>query len=406
VTVRERRWRATGLAWALCGVAVALVAVSTGLQASTASSPVPGTFGFRGLTSVVGLAFSGVGLLIATRQPRNPIGWVFLAVGIVSSLQRWGLEYAVFDLIANRASLPGARTAAWLAGWLWVPLVGLVGIFVPALFPGGGFLSRRWRVLGWLGGTAIVLTSFGVATIPGPMDSAGGIDNPFGIVEGIDLQALFFTTLLAPSLIAAAISLVVRFRRSGETERAQIKWLAYAAGLLALYLAAGGFVYPSASRSSLSFQVLSNLTVLALGAVPVAVGVAILKYRLYDIDRLINRTLVYGALTALLAVTYLALVVFLQGVIPGAGDSDLIIAGSTLAVAALFRPLRARLQGFIDRRFYRSKYDAQRTLEAFSAHLRDEVELKHLQAKLIAVVGDTMQPVHASLWLRVPEESR
>jgi hypothetical protein len=385
---------------------VALVAVSTGLQVSTTSSPVPGTFGFRGLTNVVGLAFSGVGLLIATRQPRNPIGWIFLAVGMVSSLQRWGLEYAVFDLIANRASLPGARMAAWLAGWIWVPLVGLVGIFVPALFPRGEFLSRRWRMLGWLGGMAISLTSFGVATISGPMDSAGEIDNPFGIIEGVDLQTLFFTTLLVPSLIAAAISLVARFRRSGETERAQIKWLAYAAGLLALDLAAGGVVYPTASRSSLSFQLLSNLTVLALGAIPAAVGVAILKYRLYDIDRLINRTLVYGGLTALLAVVYLALVVILQGAIPGAGDSDLTIAGSTLAVAALFRPLRARVQGFIDRRFYRRKFDAQRTVESFSSRLREDVDLEHLSADLLSVVGDTMQPVHASLWLRREGESR
>jgi hypothetical protein len=400
VTAGERGWRARGLAWLLCGASVVLVAVSTGLQATTASSPVPGTFGFRGLTNVVGLAFSGVGLLIGTRQPRNPIGWVFLAVGMVSSLQRWGLEYAVFDLIANRASLPGARMAAWIAGWLWVPLVGLVGIFVPALFPGGGFLSPRWRMLGWLGGTAIVLTSFVVATISGPMDSAAGIDNPLGIINGTDLQTLFFTTLLAPSLIAAAISLVVRFRRSGETERAQIKWLAYAAGLLALALAAGGVVYPSASRSSLSFQVLSNLTVLALGAVPAAVGVAIFKYRLYDIDRLINRTLVYGALTALLAVAYFVIVVALQNIIPGADDSDLTIAGSTLAVAALFRPLRARVQGFIDRRFYRRKFNAQRTVESFSSRLREDVDLDHLSADLLGVVRETMQPHHASLWLR------
>jgi hypothetical protein len=251
-------------------------------------------------------------------------------------------------------------------------------------------------------GAAILLNSFAVATLRGAMDSAAGIDNPFGIIKGMDLQALLFPMLYAPSLVAAALSLVVRFHRAGETQRAQIKWLAYAAALLALALAVGTVVFPSAARSSFSFQLLSNLTVLALGAVPVAVGVAILKYRLYDIDRLINRTLVYGLLTALLAVAYLGLVVLLQGVIPGAGDSDLTIAASTLAVAAHFRPLRARVQDFIDRRFYRRKFDAQRTLESFSSRLREDVDLEHLSADLLRVVQDTMQPVHSSLWLRLP----
>jgi hypothetical protein len=397
-----RRLRTWGLAWALCGLSVALVAVSTALQVSTASAPVPGTFGFRGLTNVVALAFSGVGLLIATRRARNPIGWVFLAVGMLFSLQRVGLEYAVYDLIAHRAALPGARLAAWVADWLWVPLVGLVGIFVPLLFPSGEFLSRRWGWVGWFGGAAILLNSFAVATLPGAMDSAAGIVNPFGIAQGINLRDVLFPMLYAPSLVAAALSLVVRFHRAGETQRAQIKWLAYAAALLALALAAGAVVYPSAPRSSVSFQLLSNLTVLALGAVPVAVGVAILKYRLYDIDRLINRTLVYGLLTALLAVAYLGLVVLLQGVIPGAGDSDLTIAASTLAVAAFFRPLRARVQDFIDRRFYRRKFDAQRTVESFSSRLREDVDLEHLSADLLRVVQDTMQPVHSSLWFRLP----
>jgi hypothetical protein len=406
VIASKRGFRTSGFAWALCGLSVALVVVSTGFQVSTATASVPGTFGFRGLTNVVVLAFSGVGLLIATRRPGNIIGWVFLAVGMLSSLQRLGLEYAVYELIAHRASLPGARVAAWMAGWLWVPFVGLVGILVPHLFPRGEFLSRGWRMVGWFGGAAILLTSFAVATLPGGMDSAAGIENPFGIAQGVDLQALFFTMLYAPSIAAAALSLVVRFHRSGETQRAQIKWLAYAAALLALTLAAGAVVYPSASRSSVSFQLLSNLTVLALGAVPAAVGVAILKYRLYDIDRLINRTLVYGALTALLAVVYLVLVLVLQGVIPGAGDSDLTIAGSTLAVAALFRPLRARVQDLIDRRFYRRKFDAQRTVESFSSRLREDVDLEHLSAALLNIVGDTMQPVHASLWLRHEGGSR
>jgi hypothetical protein len=406
VIASKRGLSTLGFAWALCGLSVAFVVVSTGFQISTTSASISGAFGFRGLTNVVGLVFSGVGLLITTRRPGNIIGWVFLTVGMLSSVQRFGLEYAVYDLIANRASLPGARMAAWIAGWIWVPFVGLVGILVPHLFPRGEFLSRRWRTMGWFGGAAILLNSFAVATLPGGMDSAAGIENPFGIDTGINLRDALFPLLYAPAMVAAALSLGVRFHRSGETQRAQIKWLAYAAALLALTLAAGAVVYPSAPRSSVSFQLLSNLTVLALGAVPAAVGVAILKYRLYDIDRLINRTLVYGLLTALLAVAYLGLVVVLQGLIPGAGDSDLTIAGSTLAVAALFRPLRARVQDFIDRRFYRRKFDAQRTVESFSSRLREDVDLDHLSADLLNVVGDTMKPVHASLWLRTEGESR
>jgi hypothetical protein len=152
VIATERGLRTWSLAWTLCGASLALVAVSTGLQALTTSAPVPGTFGFRGLTNVVALAFPAVGLLIAIRRARNPIGWVFLAVGMLFSLQRVGLEYAVYDLIAHRAALRGARLAAWVAGWLWVPLVGLVGIFVPLLFPSGEFLSRRWGWVGWFGG--------------------------------------------------------------------------------------------------------------------------------------------------------------------------------------------------------------------------------------------------------------
>jgi hypothetical protein len=211
--------------------------------------------------------------------------------------------------------------------------------------------------------------------------------------------------LIPTTMVASAVALVLRFRRSRGEERLQLKWLAAAAGTVAsLYLVAMAgsltYAFSDAKADPLWAQVLDQVALVSCGLIPIAIGIAILKHRLYDIDLIINRTLVYGGLTALLAATYFGIVVLLQGVIPAAGDSDLTIAGSTLAVAALFRPLRARVQSFIDRRFYRRKVDAQRTLESFSSRLRDDVDLDHLSADLLGVVRDTLQPAHASLWLR------
>jgi hypothetical protein len=228
------------------------------------------------------------------------------------------------------------------------------------------------------------------------------IDNPIGIPGLGDVEATFGPVLLAMaiSFLVCGASIVMRFRRSRGDERQQLKLVTFGACFMVVMLLIGDFleaVLPSP---------VSWLFPVVLLVFLASITVAMLKYRLYEIDLVINRTLVYGVLTALLAAAYLGLVVLLQGVIPGAGESDLTIAGSTLAVAALFRPLRAQVQGFIDRRFYRRKVDAQRTLESFSSRLREDVDLDHLSTDLLRVVHDTMQPVHASLWLRVPEESR
>jgi hypothetical protein len=347
------------------------------------------------------LAFSTVGALVASRQPRNALGWVMCAMALAFVIGGIAVIYTDYSLDA-KSSLPGESLFAWLGNWSWGVAIGLPA-FLLLLFPYGRLPSPRWRIAAWGAACGTLLLPAGVALRPGALPDTS-IDNPIGIPGTAGLMEALESIgvlLIVMSTVASAVSVIVRFRRSRGEERQQLKWLAYAAAVVAACLAASIPLEATGRHDQLSnFLVTQSLTF-----IPVCIGIAILRYRLYDIDVIVNRTLVYGALTALLAAIYLALVVFLQGVIPAADDSDLTIAGSTLAVAALFRPLRSRVQGFIDRRFYRKKFDAQRTLEAFSASLREDVDLDHLSADLLKVVRDTMQPVHASLWLRRSEVS-
>jgi hypothetical protein len=347
-------------------------------------------------------AFPTVGVVVASRRPRNPIGWIFLGAGIPFGLSSLAHSYATYALFTHPGSLPGAETIAWFASWLFIPPLFAAPAFLFLLFPEGKPLSSRWRSVGWLatlGIVCIVLFAFSPGrTLEPPFDR---VVNPFGVESARSILkivgAMGWGSILL-SILAAAASMLVRLRRAKGLERQQLKWIASAAGLFALANVVG-----STTLSSEHEEIGQLVILVAYSGIPIAAGIAILRHRLYDIDRLINRTLVYGALTAMLATAYLAIVVALQNVIPGADDSDLTVAGSTLAVATLFRPLRSRIQGFIDRRFYRRKYDAVQTLESFSARLRDEVDLGALSANLIGVVNQTMQPAHASLWLR--EES-
>jgi MFS family permease len=305
---------------------------------------------------------------------------------------------------------------AGISDWIWVPAVGLLGTYVLLLFPDGKLPSRRWRPLAWLSGAVILLLSLGVMLAPGPLDNLGGVRNPFGI-EGADwltVAAYALLPLLPLCMLASALSLVLRYRRSGGEERQQIKWIAFAASVVVVLYAIAmiaSFVFPAESWTTagsvwwlnlLTYAVLSSFTI-----VPMAVGMAVLKYRLYEIDIIINRALVYVSLTATLVALYLSGIVLLQRVfVAFTGQrSTLAVVASTLLIAALFNPLRRRIQSFIDRRFYRSKYDAGKTLEAFSAKLRDETDMEALSGDLVGVVRETMQPSHVSLWLR-PETAQ
>ena len=356
------------------------------------------------------MVFPLVGALIASRRPENPIGWLCLADGFLWMITDMLDYYSIYG-VARSGSLPFAVLVAGINNWLWVPAVGLLGTYLLLLFPDGKLPSRRWRPLAWLSGAVLVLASLAVMLAPGPLEHLGGVRNPFGLEAApwVTTVAYAILPLLPLCMLASAVSLVLRYRRSKGDERQQIKWVAFAASLVALtYLIAmvASFIHPSEAWLTagpvLWLNLLAIAALLSFVTIPLAVGFAVLRYRLYDIDTLINRTLVYGSLTAMLVALYFGGIVVLQRVfvILTGQRSTIAVVVSTLLIAALFNPLRRRIQSFIDRRFYRRKYDARKTLESFSAKLRDETDLEALNNDLLGVVRETMAPAHVSLWLR------
>jgi hypothetical protein len=356
------------------------------------------------------LAFPIVGALAASRRPENPIGWICLVAGLFWMSFALGDASNAYERATTGTVTSSVKLDALTQG-TWVPPVGLLGIYMILLFPDGKLPSRRWRPFAWFAGTVMAVICVGFVFVPGPLEGHPGVRNPFGLEQYPWLQIVaVFVVLLPPAcILTSAASLVARYRRSGGEVREQIKWLAFAASFV-------GVVYFGSLITQLLFapdalstnetpplwvSLEQNITFLSYAGIPIAVGFAILKYRLYDIDLIINRALVYGALTAMLVAVYVACVVSLQyglRTLTGA-ESQLAIVASTLAIAALFNPLRRRVQEFVDRRFYRRKYDAQKTLEAFSAKLREETDLDSLNGELITVVRETMQPEQVSLWL-------
>ncbi len=342
------------------------------------------------------MAFATVGALVASRHPGNAVGWIMCLSGLSYALAGFALTHLEAPGLdsASTAEVTSSRTfAAWITGWIW--LLGTVpaGTLLLLLFPDGRLPSARWRPLAWLSVSALALWIVSIAFAPGRLDDYPA-DNPVGI-EGADAIGLLAGPLVFATLIASLVSLVVRYRRSHGRERQQLKWLSFAAVLVGVGLLAQAALELTIGLS----DDLGNTAVTAsLAAIPICIGIAILRHGLYDIDLVIRRTAVYGALTMTLVVSYSGLVLVLQQVLdPG---SDFAVAGSTLAVAALFRPLRGRIQEVVDRRFYRSRYDTEQTLSGFGTRLRDEVELESVSGELRSVVTQTMQPAHVSLWLR------
>jgi hypothetical protein len=379
--------RAAWLAWSICGLTVVLIVCAIALAFFNRSD-------VRTVILPLGLTVSAVvGALVASRRPTNPVGWFFLGSAVCFAITLVAAEYATYGLA-------GAQAMAWLQSWLWLPGVSLLLVFLPLYFPDGRLVSSRWR---WLARVALVFCVGGAvysALSPGEIPATEGIVNPLG-VEALrpvsDLLGPFVLVLFLAFPFASAASLVVRFRRSGSVERQQIKWLALAALAIPLWFLTNS---PIEAASRTLFVIMDTLIVFAL--IPVAAGIAILRYRLYDIDVVINRALVYGTLTATLALVYVGTVVGSQAALRALSgqETTLAVVASTLAIAALFNPLRRRVQAFVDRRFYRRKYDAAKTLDAFNARLREETDLGTLSDDLVGVVGETMAPAHVSLWLR------
>ena len=401
------------LAWSMAGLSVAMFLGGVVLTALSFSGPPvnesPDTWGTAGAIGglvlfLPFLAFPIVGTLIASRRPHNPIGWICLAAGIFWMLIVLGDSFPV-------GSGPYPVTIDALTQWIWIPPVGLLGIYLILLFPDGRLPSRRWRPLAWLSGVVMVLASVVITISPGDLPGHPGVRNPLGVEDHPMVSQWLpgVIALLPVCILASAFSLVWRYRHSGDEVRQQIKWVAFAASFVGLVygitLVGGLLIAPAAlttEDSPLWMAILQNTVLMSYAGVPIAIGFAVLKYRLYDIDVLINRALVYVALTLSLTVAYYGSVAVLQGALRALGgqESTLAVVASTLAIAALFNPLRRRVRGFVDQRFYRRKYDAKKTLEAFSARLRDETDLQTLNDDLVGVVRETMQPVHASLWLR------
>ena len=368
------------------------------------------------IDAIIAVTFPTVGAVVAALRPRNAIGWIICLIGLSEALSAFGGQYAVYAVLTRPGALPFGAEVAWLQEWVWAPGFCLIATFLFLLFPTGRLLTHRWRWVAGLSAMSIVLFILPLAIgswkyremllLKNP-DQLPGV-GPYLAISSVGLM------LLALCALASIFSLILRFRRATGEERQQLKWFTYTGVLIVIFFFGGAlllvFLQLFHLDPTLPNAIDNVLQLIVSVFIPIALGIAILKHRLYDIDVLINRTLVYGTLTAILTLTYVGLILALQSLTHSltgqAGDQPVVIVGSTLVIAALFTPLRRRIQALIDRRFYRHKYDAARTLTAFSATLRNEVDLEQLREQLVTVVQETMQPSHVSLWLRPPEPSR
>jgi hypothetical protein len=392
------------LAWSLWAMTIALVIGA--LILGVANHPEAPLYEYWFESTLIDPTFATLGALIVSRRPGNVIGWIFCAAGLGGGIQFLCGQYATVALLAPDTGFAGGAVAAWLSMVMQFSVVA-AGLFLILLFPTGTLLSPRWRVVAWIAGTSAAAALVSMSLRPGQNESLPFAQNPFGI-EGAAWTLGFIEAvggwIFLLSFIAGIVSLILRFLRSRGEERLQLKWFVYAAALGFAAILFGSVLAPSALDELIGTLV---WTLAPLG-LPISAGIAILKYRLYEIDIIINRTLVYGALTAMLIALYFGAIVVLQRVfvVFTGQQSTLAVVASTLLIAALFNPLRRRIQSFIDRRFYRRKYDAAKTLEGFSTKLRDETDLEALSDDLVGVVRETMQPAHVSLWLRPESGSK
>ena len=390
----DRALRLLAIASAVVLVAGLVGSLAFGLAAGDSARSV----GFGGLATA---SWGGVGATLALVRLRNAVGWLLLAIGVVLSVS--GAAGAYVDCSKTRPDeLPAAAFAAWIGSYAWIIVIAFLIPRFLLVFPDGRLPSRRWRVVALAQYAVLVGLTVG-ALKPGPLPDVDykRYDNPVGIgalgwLDRIPAWAnLIGIPILLLATLGAAASLIARFRGSQGVERQQLKWMAWAVGLTALTWAGGGLIPYGVVHDGVEQASLVGLTL-----APLAILVAVLRYRLYDIDAVISKTLLYGVLTVILGATYLGFVLAGQALFSSfAGGSNLAVAVSTLVVAALFRPLRSRVQRLVDRRFYRRRYDAQRTLEDFGARLREQVDLETLTGELCGVVDETMQPASVSLWL-------
>ena len=398
---RARRTFARAVAWLVVILYIAgicatyLLERGSGLRAHNLTEDAVFLVGFG--------AVAAVGALLVAKRPTNVVGWILAAAALMVGLFPTGDAYAAYVMTTRGEPDALAVLGAWVQSWYWFLLLGLIFIYLPLLFPDGKLPSRRWLPVAVLVGIGLLgLVVLGMLTdnLSG-QDVGYRIENPIGIeglapVEDLPIFAVLGVLVFFVGVLAAFASVVVRFRRSRGIERQQIKWFLYAIAPV-LTIPLEGYVPEFVNEIAFGWVLIG---------LPTAIGVAVLRYRLYDIDVVINRTLVYGSLSVSLVLVYFGGVVSLQYVLRTltGGSSQLVIVASTLAIAALFNPLRRRIQSIVDRRFYRQKYDAVQVMAGFSTRLRDETDLAQLNGDLVSVVQDTVQPEHVTVWLRTPDE--
>ena len=396
-TVPTPRW-VRPVAWGLFGTYFVLIGATVGLVLTRSS-------GQADAFVVLSSGYAVVGALVATREPRNAVGWLLLGIAISFAFGSF------IDTYAAETGRPAQAALDWIGGWSWHLPLTLTALILPLVFPNGRLLSRRWRPALWiaLASMSLNMVSDGLRSGPFDVDSTSTLLRDGGraasVIDALDLMG---DLLVAVGFVLSATSLVLRLRRSRGRERQQVKWFVYVAGLaLCAFgpIAVGSSAVASKIGNPAWAEAVSSIgwsvTPLLFVGIPIAIGAAMLRHRLYDIDLVIKRTLVYGALTVLLAALYLTMVLGLRTLLnPLTGQSDLAVAASTLAVAALFRPLRTQIQSLVDRRFYRQRYDATQAAEAFTSRLRHEVDLDAVTTDLLEVVQETLQPDQATVWLR------
>ena len=377
-------------------VTLVIACAATALVVLGRSSELRTTWGFAGFGVLMAITFGTVGLLISVRVPGNRIGWLFAAIGLGSALQELIAAYVLYGGLVAPGTLPWVAEIAWFEAWDWVPVAGIATTFLLLLFPDGRPPSPSWRPVAWLAAGAILVASIFLSIQPGPIDSAEFLNNPLGVNIGElagPLGGVGFGALVL-AVILSATSMVVRFRRSRLIEREQLKWFASAAVVAGLVFAGLGAI-DSANKA---FQI---LTIVALLGLPISAGIAILRYRLYDIDRIISRTIGWAVVTGVLGAIFAGTIVGLQTILADVTQAQtLSVAASTLVAFVLFQPLRRRVQSVVDHRFNRARYDAERTAAAFAERRRDQVDIAGLRVDLTGTIDSALHPRALGIWIR------
>jgi signal transduction histidine kinase len=386
------------LAWGLWAVAISFaVAAFVFLLLSRTTPPPSESFGFRGFSAVFAIAFGTTGLLIASRVPSNPIGWLFLAIGIGSGVQELAQQYAIYGVLHRPGTVPAADVAAWTTQWIWIPLTAIAIVFIPLLYPTGRLPSRRWRPIAVTAATLITIDAGAFALAPGPLEEFRAVVNPFGLPGARGLLEFAEIGLLAYmlALVAAVVSLVIRHRRASPDERLQLKWLVLAGSFAVIALIAT-FVMQVFTGSTPKF--IEYLVVLAVSGIPVAIGVAILRYRLYDIDVVINRAVVYGVLAAFITAVFLSIVVGV-GTLVGSDGNAFLSAVAAAVVALAFQPARRRAQHLANRFVYGERATPYEVLSGFSERLAETYSVDDVLPRLARVLGEALGAARVAILL-------